>query len=68
VLDIAPPSTDNDKDVIKVILRARGSSERRSRESKCWPLSGQRKKYARALLGFFGPLVGVPDDEQCGDN
>jgi len=48
-------------------LNSRGS-ERRRHEPKCWPLNGQRKNDARTVLGFFGPLVGVPDDEQCGDD
>ena len=28
----------------------------------------QRKNDVCTVLGFFGPLVGVPDDEQCGND
>jgi hypothetical protein len=42
-----------------------GSSERRRHEPECWhPMV--KGKCARTVLGFFGPFVGVPDDEQCG--
>jgi hypothetical protein len=69
VLDVIPPFTDNDKEVIKVVLRERAVALNVVAMSpRCWPLSGQRKNDARALLGFFWPLVGVPDDEQCGDD
>ena len=52
--------------LLEVVGLCSGSSERRRHEPKCWPLNDQRKNDARTVLGFFGPLVGVPDDEQCG--